>query len=262
MSRPMERTENDTKAHFAENSLESGGMSLGLSNISSLSDTHMLSEQVYHSILQLVTRGQLQRGAPLRIEELSRILNVSPTPVREGLARLEATGLVVHEPRKGFRVAPPLTLDQFERLMDAREVLEVGAAGLAATAGGEGFVTALDEALADQQAAVQRFHESRGDGHDDQDLSWAVIDTDLRFHHVIFEYTGNPFIGLMAEALNGQSHRVRQSAEKGISDDLEALNEHAAIAKAAHEGDGQAVEIAMRAHLDLVRVRSRADLDG
>lgn len=220
----------------------------------------MLSEQVYRSIMRSVGRGELSRGAPLRIEELARRLNVSPTPVREGLTRLEATGLVVHEPRKGFRVAPPLTVEQFEKLMDAREVLEVGAAGLAAASGDADFAAALRQALAAQQAAVDAFGSARP-GSADDDAAWAVIDADVAFHHVIFARTHNPFVGLMADALNGQSHRVRQSAEHGVSDSTEALTEHAAIVRAAESGDGQAVESAMRMHLRLVRARARRDLD-
>lgn len=232
-----------------------------LSRVDPLAETDMLSDQVYRSIIRLVTRGQLHRGAALRIEELSRILNVSPTPVREGLARLQATGLVVHEARKGFRVAPPLTADQFERLMDARELLEVGAVGLAAAHGGETFAAAIEHALGIQQDAVDRYHRLHGDGQDAEDAAWAVIDADLAFHRVIFDSTDNAFVRLMADTLNGQSHRARQSAEHGISDDTEAVTEHAAIVRAARTGDPQAVESAMRMHLRLVRVRARADLD-
>ncbi len=235
----------------------------------------MLSERVYRSIMRSVGRGQLTRGTPLRIEELARRLNVSPTPVREGLTRLEATGLVVHEPRKGFRVAPPLTAEQFEKLMDAREVLEVGAAGLAAASGDHGFAAALRQAFAVQQEAVDAFAAASGDQASgdqafdgqaddtdaDDDVAWVVIDADLAFHHVIFARTHNPFVGLMADALNGQSHRVRQSAEHGVSDSTEALTEHAAIVRAAESGDRQAVESAMRMHLRLVRARARRDLE-
>ena len=217
---------------------------------------HMLSEQVYRSIIRSVGRGQLGRGTPLRIEELARMLNVSPTPVREGLSRLEATGLVVHEPRKGFRVAPPLTAEQFDKLMDAREILEVGAAALAVGSRDAGFPAALRQALTVQQSAVDAFIAASDLGTPSEGVAWAVIDADLAFHHVIFTRTHNPFIGLMADALNGQSHRVRQSAEHGVSDSQEALTEHAAIVRAAESGDRQAVESAMRMHLRLVRTRA------
>lgn len=221
----------------------------------------MLSEQVYRSIMRSVGRGELRRGMPLRIEELARLLNISPTPVREGLSRLEATGLVVHEPRKGFRVAPPLTSEHFDKLMDARELLEVGAAALAVDSGDVGFPPALRHALTVQQAAVDAFIAASEPGPPSDDLAWAVIDADLAFHHVIFARTHNPYVGLMADALNGQSHRVRQSAEHGVSDSQEALTEHAAIVRAAESGDRLAVESAMRMHLRLVRARANRELD-
>ncbi|MCU1523138.1 MAG: GntR family transcriptional regulator [Microbacteriaceae bacterium] len=244
-----------------DSSWDSSTSSLSPIGKGALSDTHMLSEQVYRSILQLVTRGQLQHGARLRIEVLSRVLNVSPTPVREGLARLEATGLVVHLPHKGFRIAPPLTAEQLEHLMDARELLEVGAAGAASAAGGQIFVDALERALSKQREAVLMFHVNRDAAPKNEDAAWAVIDADLDFHHVVFEHTENPFIGLMAGALNGQAHRVRQYAEKGVSDDFEALNEHDAILVAARTLDPVRVQEAMRAHIHQVRLRARADMD-
>lgn len=221
--------------------------------------THMLSERVYRSILRLLRRGQLRGGAPLRIEELSRILNVSPTPVREGLARLAATGLVIHEPRKGFRVAEPLTGEQFELLMDARELLEVGAAGLALAIDDPAFVPALRQALRTQEAAVRTFHDPALAA-DVEDAEWAVIDADLAFHHVLFEFTRNPFVSIMADSLNGQSHRLRQQADRGVEDALEAVSEHTAIVRAAESGDRAAIESAMRMHLRLVRARARHDI--
>lgn len=228
-----------------------------------IGDTYMLSERVYRSIIRLVMRGQLRRGAPLRIEELARTLNVSPTPVREGLTRLEPTGLVVHEPRKGFRVAPPLTAEQFERLMDARELLEVGAAGLALASGDPEFVRGLRAALGAQESAVNAYrHGTRTSAEEEYDAAWAVIESDLAFHGVIFDFTHNPFVRIMADSLHGQAHRVRQTADRGISDDLEAVTEHAAIVRAAESGDRAATESAMRLHLRLVRTRARKEITG
>lgn len=220
----------------------------------------MLSEQVYRAITRLVERGELRQGAPLRIEDLARRLNVSPTPVREGLSRLSATGLVVHEPRRGFRVAPPLTSEQLHKLMDARELLEVGAARLAVDSDDAVFPAALRRASQVQQKAVDAFVAASRSGEPADDVTWAVIDADLAFHRVILAGTHNPFVVLMADALNGQAHRVRQSVEHGVSDSQEALAEHAAIVRAVESGDGEAVETAMRLHLRLVRTRASREI--
>ena len=41
----------------------------------------------------MLTSGRLEPDAPLGIDRLAHDLGVSPTPVREALARLEHTGL-------------------------------------------------------------------------------------------------------------------------------------------------------------------------
>lgn len=219
-----------------------------------------LSERVYSSILRGIALGDMQRGARLRIEALAEQLGVSPTPVREALSRLETTGLVVHPPNRGFRIAPRLTADQFDRLMDARELIEVGAIGLASAEQGTSFATALRTSLNTQETAVQQL-QAVSDHDADPDDAWAVIDADLEFHRVVLAHTNNPFVELMAHSLSGQSHRVRQSAEHGVSDVLEALAEHAAIARAVESGDRQAAESAMRMHMRLVRVRGHLDIE-
>ena len=59
--------------------------------------------------------GAVGANAPVSIDGLAQILDVSPTPVREALARLEMTGLVRRFARRGYRVAPPIA-DQMGEL--------------------------------------------------------------------------------------------------------------------------------------------------
>src|SRR5690242_16250003 len=55
-------------------------------------------------IRQAILDGELPAGARLKEDELAERLDVSRTPVREALRRLEAEGLVVHEPKRGAAV--------------------------------------------------------------------------------------------------------------------------------------------------------------
>jgi DNA-binding GntR family transcriptional regulator len=225
-----------------------------------LEKTQGLSERVYRAILQMLARGSLRRGSTLRIDILAKGLDVSPTPVREALARLAATGLVLHESRKGYTVAPPISARQLSELMDARRLIEIGAIGFACHEGGEAFRDALAKALRRQRAAVEAFHAAGEANSERETLAWNVMESDLQFHQVIFDHSGNRFIRVMADALCGQLHRVRQSAERGISDDMEALAEHQTILDAVLTGVRDAAEGAMRAHIDNVEKRSSADL--
>ena len=231
-----------------------------LPDVPALAQSQVLSERVYRAVLQMLAQGSLPRGAALRIGVLSKALAVSPTPVREALARLAASGLIAHEARKGYRIAPPLHAEQLKELMDARRLIEVGAVGQACRRGGSAFRSDLAAALEAQSAAVQALNGLKSaDRAERVALEWRVLEADLRFHQVIFNHS-NQFIRVMADALRAQLYRVRQSAEQGVFDSMPALAEHRAILSAVATGDPAAAEAAMRRHIDLVESRSAADL--
>ena len=226
-----------------------------------LAQSQVLSERVYRAVLQMLAQGSLRRGAALRIGVLSRALAVSPTPVREALARLAASGLIAHEARKGYRIAPPLTREQLTELMDARRLIEVGAIGHACRNGGSAFGAELAAALEAQSAAVEALNAAKpADRAKQVALEWRILEADLHFHQVIFDHTHNQFIRVMADALRAQLYRVRQSAEQGLDDAALALDEHRMILSAVATGDPAQAEQAMKRHIDLVESRSAADL--
>src|SRR5690606_8264981 len=57
----------------------------------------VLADQIYNALLQWLMDGRLQPGDRVSIDGMAREFNVSPTPVREALARLESTGMVARE---------------------------------------------------------------------------------------------------------------------------------------------------------------------
>lgn len=64
-----------------------------------------LKSQIIDVIWQLIVDGKLQPNEPLREVHLSKLLNISRTPLREALQRLEWEGILVSELGKGFRLA-------------------------------------------------------------------------------------------------------------------------------------------------------------
>ena len=72
--------------------------------------TRSLREEVYDHLRNGMSRGNLQPGSFLDVNELAKKLGVSRTPLREALLHLETQGFVTVLPRKGFRLNP-LSID-------------------------------------------------------------------------------------------------------------------------------------------------------
>lgn len=82
-----------------------------------------LSDKAYEQIQKLIQEGRFQPGEPLQENELSEILQMSRTPIREALQRLEDDMVVTIKPRIGAFVA---TVDfaQLCNLYETREALD------------------------------------------------------------------------------------------------------------------------------------------
>jgi DNA-binding GntR family transcriptional regulator len=91
-----------------------------------------LPERVHRELREQILNGVFRPGKMLRQEELARRLGVSRAPLREALPRLEAEGLVVLYPRRGYAV---ISLDPAEitEIFELRMALEKGAALIAAS---------------------------------------------------------------------------------------------------------------------------------
>ncbi len=82
-----------------------------------------LVDRVYQRVWDWISSGKLQPGDWLRIQALARKLNVSETPVREALIRLQQHGLAESIPHVGTRVRR-FTRRDIEEVFDLREALE------------------------------------------------------------------------------------------------------------------------------------------
>ena len=115
-----------------------------------------LSEDAYSFVKDLLLSGQRYRpGEKISVEELSRQLGVSRTPVWGAINHLEAEGVVEIVPRQGVYLInfdPAKALDIYV----AREALEGMAARLAAEKGTDRQLGALKAALEKQRTCLER----------------------------------------------------------------------------------------------------------
>jgi DNA-binding GntR family transcriptional regulator len=90
-----------------------------------------LKDEVFEYLHGRIVAGKYSPGEWLRQEELSNLLGVSQTPVREALDQLVSVGLAERVPYRGVRV-PELTQDEILEAYVLRTILEGAAVRMAA----------------------------------------------------------------------------------------------------------------------------------
>jgi len=205
-----------------------------------------LTDTVHDAILELLMSRGLEPGSALRTQTLAARLGVSATPVREALARLEGSGLVVRSARRGYRAAPLLSAHELGQLIDVRMLVEPGNAERACARSDDAYVVRLWQAVEDQRNAPT------GPGYAGFK---QYLEADWSFHELVADGTGNPFIVRTLDSFRGFVQRLHQ-VEEHVSDSLESVAEHEEIVRAFERRDPTAAAAAMREHLQGVLDRA------
>lgn len=204
----------------------------------------MLASEVYEYIKTLLMDQQIQPGVRMNIDKLARQLQVSQTPIREALARLEAEGLVTKEPLRGYSSAPLLDPSSFQQLYEMRLVVEPAAARKAAK-----NISEVDLLLLEQQVlAMQAVH--IGETYKEY-RQFSTIDA--TFHRIIARASGNTFLQDALERLHAHSHLYRLYFHTGIA--IETISEHREILSALQQRNAEAAFASMAWHLQLAQRR-------
>ncbi|KAA0085811.1 GntR family transcriptional regulator [Mycolicibacterium sp. P9-64] len=211
----------------------------------------VLTDHVHDRLLEMLMDGRYEANEAISIDGIARELDVSATPVREALARLEVTGLVIRVALRGYRVAPLLSADELAELIDARLIIEPVNASRACERATPALIEALDLSIADLRTAPRgpEFAEYRD--------YWQA---DMRFHELIAEGAGNRFLLMAYNCLGGSVQRFRLFTGLGVTDADFAIDEHTAILAAFQAGSPEQARQAMVNHLHGVRDRGFKDV--
>ncbi|WP_197383429.1 GntR family transcriptional regulator [Mycolicibacterium mengxianglii] len=212
----------------------------------------VLTDHVHDKLLELLMDGRYEPNDALSIDGIARELDVSATPVREALARLEVTGLVNRVALRGYRVAPLLTTAELAELMDARLVIEPVNATHACERATPELIEALDRSITDLRTAPRgpEFAEYRD--------YWQA---DMRFHELIAEGAGNRFLLMAYNCLGGSVQRFRLFTGLGVTDAENTIDEHTAILTAFRDHSPEKARQAMVNHLHGVKNRGLKDVE-
>jgi DNA-binding GntR family transcriptional regulator len=193
-----------------------------------------LSESVASYLREQIISGKLKTGEFLRIDAIAKALNVSTTPVREGLLLLQSESFVRLMPRRGFVV------NSFSRgdLMDlfwAQATVGAELASRAATRISKADLSRLQELHAAHEQAVHSGDEALAArlGH--------------QFHRTINLAAQSPRLALLLGSLTKQlPNRFYASIEGQLEG---ALEYHPIIMNAIRVKDAEAVRSLMHRHI-------------
>ncbi|HLN13935.1 MAG TPA: GntR family transcriptional regulator [bacterium] len=199
-------------------------------------DYKTIRELLFKHLRQLIISGSYAAGAKLVEQDLAEQFNVSRTPVREAIRKLEIEGLVRYQSRRGV-IVTGFSESDIDEIYATREVLEGLAARLAAEHATEQDLSALRQLLDQMSEAFAAGEYKRA----------AQIHT--RFDDLLYQTGRNQrLLGILTQFSQYIEHgKLVSLTRQGRADEIRA--EHAAMVEAIATRDPDAAERAARLHV-------------
>lgn len=210
------------------------------------------TDQVVAHVRELIARGELRPGDRLPAErDLATLLKVSRPTIRAGLRALSAMGVIQSRHGSGTYIQDgPPTLGSEplrflaalhgltrEEMYEARRVLEVSAAGLAAERASAEHVAGIAEEVASLFASID----------DPQEF----LVHDIRFHRAVAAASGNQILASLVEMVSALYYeRRRETATRATDRNLrDAADLHRSIYQAIRSHEVDRARTIMNQHL-------------
>lgn len=207
-----------------------------------------LGDQAYAAVRQAIMSGVLRRGERVTERGLAESLNISPTPVREALRRLEQDRLVTRDGPRSVRIAK-FDDGELRKITMIEDALRSLAARLAAENATSDQIDTMRRALEQAERLSEDFTAS--------DMSAervnAVGKALREFHATIDRSSGSPTLIHMLNMVDAFNYDERRAMViDQIADDPAAVRErfeqHRQIFEAILARDPEESERIMRLH--------------
>ncbi len=220
----------------------------------SLENVPNLTERVYHAILDEILDGELKPGEQLLQDQLAADLGVSRQPVQQAIAMLKSDGLVEDIGRRKSAVTR-LDLTRMHHYYEARAVVDVFSARTAATA--------VEQDRISQQHVLSQAEPILAAGAN-AIATGSVRDQivhDEAFHRLIYDLTGNPALGEVAEPTWRFLRRAMADVLRYAEPAETIWEQHRSIISAIASGDPQSAEQKAGDHIQRAAVMLASALE-
>ena len=197
-----------------------------------------IRDKVYEYIKEAIVQGVYKSGDRIIERELADQLNVSRTPIREALFRLESQGFVKTVPRKGV-VVSKLSPDEAVEIFMILSAIESLTMKLAAQRASEAeraeldrIIAEIDEALAEpeEQAKHWKFH--------------------FKINDVVCRAAASPRLTKMLDDLSDYIRAFVSAGYERPGRLRKAMEEHRDLARAIRDGEPELAESLARIHIE------------
>jgi len=200
-----------------------------------------LRDSAFQRIKSRIVQGEWGGGTFLSEKRLSEQLQISKTPIRSALDRLEMMGLVKLIPNQGF-VVQEISLKHILDIYELRLALETFAAGRLTGKMDKLFFEILDENLHKQTEAINR-----------EDII-GYVELDRQFHEAIVAGMANEeYSDAVSRMQDKFLIAVRTTFYKNKDRLWSSLDEHKQIRDALAGGDPALSEQLVRNHIEFVK---------
>jgi DNA-binding GntR family transcriptional regulator len=227
----------------------SGGKSAGKPKdlaLEPLALSLQLGARAYRALWSGIMAGGIESGVQLRPDTIANQLDISTTPVREALHRLETDGLVVKLPYKGWFVKE-FTGQEVRDLYEMRAALECFGVRLAC------------ERITDEELEWLREHQSVGEAalRDGDMDAYRIYNRDL--HAAIAEAARNAYLSLLMGQVDLQSQMLMAKTIRLAGRPSRAIEEHRELIELIARRDEKGAQDLMELHIlsaseDIVRL--------
>ena len=199
-----------------------------------------ISNSIYNTLKSKIILQEIPLASQLKEEQIAKMLNVTRTPIREAIIKLEREGLVTIQPNVGAFVVR-LTEKDIDDILEVRTALETRAAYIAIKNANKNELKRIRDTLKGREKFLK--------GDKDQAFDYPGVD----FHRDLINLSRNNKLVQFWELLDAQLQLVRVKSSLVEGRHFQALKEHKKILACISSGDYPMVEDLLIEHIRKVK---------
>lgn len=202
-----------------------------------MSQFKSLNEIVYEGIRKTIINGSIPVGERIKEKELAERMNISRTPIREALQRLEKEELVQYIPKFGM-IVKKISLKDAKEIYQIRKALD-----------GVATISAMNRMTAEQFDEMKQLLVKTEELNQNDENIEEVIHLFTVFNDMIYQFSDMKRLTLIVTKLREYVVRFRDISLKEENRRNKALKEHWMIYRGMYNKDEEQLKMIIKEHL-------------